>query len=137
MIENTDLADSDGDLDKQETDRRTVLRAGGLIATGAVAGLLSRPLANDLAAPDDPIDRVTVDADREVRVRLVKSPSIAGVVIVDDDGSIVADWFHAPAANPLVTDPLDPGEYRALARRGDTPAETETVQEVAFEVTRR
>jgi hypothetical protein len=129
MINTDDLTDHDP-LDR-ETDRRTVLRAGGLIATGAVAGLLGRPAASaaaEAARPDDPIRGVSLDGD-SLRVDLADGHALTMLRIVRSGSDLVhEDLYLDPPISYRISP--DPGEtYRVAAYRGDY-ADPETVQSV-------
>lgn len=134
MPENPD-DDRDAQSDNQSDTRRGVLRSVGLLGAGLGAGLLGRPLADDLAAPDEPIRNVQVNEDSSITIYLAENPEVADVHVVGEESiGAVASWHRIPRPNPLVSGPLDPGKYRVLARRG--ASNPEVVQEVTFEVSR-
>ena len=130
MIETTDLTDHDR-LDR-ETDRRTVLRAGGLLATGAVAGLLGRPAASaaaEAARPDDPIRGVSLDGD-SLRVHLADGHALTMLRVVRSGTEVVAEDLYLDPPTSYFVSP-NPGEnYRVTAYRGDyvDPDEVQSVE---------
>jgi hypothetical protein len=115
--------------------RRSFLAGVGLTVGGVSAGLVGRPIVDDLAATDEPIIGVSVNQSSSVSVVLAENHQLASVFIVGADTiGAVASWFRFPHEDYLLSDPLESGEYRALARRGGTAAESHIVQEVTFEV---
>lgn len=135
MIEPADLADPDDRDERAETDRRGVLRAGGLLVVGGAAGLLGRPAAEaavEAAKPDDPIRGVSLDGD-SLRVDLAADHALDLLRIIRNGVEVVhEDRYLDPPTSYRISP--EPGEnYRVAAYRGES-FDPETVQSVEVTV---
>jgi hypothetical protein len=132
MIELADLADPDDRDERSETDRRGVLRAGGLLVVGGAAGLLGRPAAEaaaEAAKPDDPIRGVSLD-DGSLRVDLADGADLLMLRIIRNGVDLVEEdpYLDDPTAYRVVPETGD--TYRVTAYRGEylDPDEVQSVE---------
>ena len=130
MINTDDLTDHDR-LDRR-ADRRSVLRAGGLLATGAVAGLLGRPAAEAVSTatrPAEPIRSVSLDED-SLAVDLAADHALDLLRVVRSGTEVVAEDLYLDPPTSYFVSPENGENYRVTAYRGDyaDPDEVQSVE---------
>jgi hypothetical protein len=120
MTDVTETTDDDRDA-QNETDRRGVLRAGGLLITGGVAGLLGRPAAaavDDAMMPDKPIKSVSIEGDA-IDVDLVDRPELLMIRVIRNESEVAYEDIHLGGPNAYRVAPNLGDEFEVIALRGD------------------